>query len=94
MGRELGQGLLPIRRRLDRGAILVQQPGQAMMTRFTQDTCRVRKSVQDGAGSVCRNRATIVSRGGKAAVHFIWKSVHDWHLAPPTVGQRKVRRRP
>jgi len=41
MGREPSQGLLPIRRRLDRGAIPVQPAGQAMMTRFAQDTCRV-----------------------------------------------------
>ena len=45
-----------------------------------------------------RNRAIIVSRGGKAAVHFSVKSVHDGQGAPSTVGQRigiaLLRRRP
>ena len=59
-----------------------------------QDTLVVRKRVQYGAGLVCGNRAENVAivrktcrGGGKAAVHFSVKSVHDWPCATSKVGQ-------
>jgi hypothetical protein len=131
MGGELGQGLMPIRRRLDRVAISVQQPCQASYKArlvinksklyrrghpmillwgapppgepnalaaatlmADQDPCYGEEEHTIGGGErllesywQCWNRAIIVSRGGKAAVHFSVKSVHDWQGATSQVDQ-------